>query len=709
MRGRSQPTVLTGSAIAGMVGLAAGLLIVATGTDGHPILVIELFAVLVQEGWLAVAWLLTAAGLGYPLRRWLLPRTQQPVLAQVALGCGALILIDWAMGWGGWLTLSGAWVVGAIGIILLLLQIRLTHDRDMSHLLPVRLPWSLVATSPALGLMLGAATVCPGVLWASEFGGYDVLEYHLQLPREWLAIGHITGLSHNVYSYLPNAFEAAYMHLGAWRGSMVIGSYGAQLLHASMALIGAAALANLARFAVNSIRKSEAGATANTEASASSISAPAIAAGLLLATPWIVVTGSLAYNEQAMLALALCAAAIGLEPSTPQPRTGSDEEQTTADPIHPPFVPSPWRTGLAAGLLLGAAILCKLTAAVVALPALALLILLGSAGAWRGRILRLVVMLVFATLIVGIWAVRNFTWTGNPLFPMFTGWFGTAHWTADQAARWQAAHSAPSLDQWPLRLWQHIMAHWQYAWIIWPGALVSLVVLLRDRTSRSIATLLGGVLLIQLLAWLLATHQQSRFAIPLLPVAVVLIALGLWRAAHLQRSGAQRTVTIPRLLGVTFVAVVMIFSIFTYLQPAHRAAPHLINGHVDYAQNLDPYRVLNTLPEGSQTYAEGFATPFYVRTPIYYHTVWDRSPLGAALASAGPGGALAAMLQEGYTHLLIDLRSLGRWWSPGNYGYDPTITLESLQQLDRLHLTHVLVDKNSGIVLYTLPRPRANP
>src|SRR5947208_3285867 len=62
--------------------------------------------------------------------------------------------------------------------------------------------------------MLGiAAAFPPGTLWGSEGRGYDVLEYHLELPREYAQLNATAPLSHNVYSYLPANMEMLYLLL----------------------------------------------------------------------------------------------------------------------------------------------------------------------------------------------------------------------------------------------------------------------------------------------------------------------------------------------------------------------------------------------------------------------------------------------------------------------------------------------------------------
>jgi hypothetical protein len=52
----------------------------------------------------------------------------------------------------------------------------------------------ILAAAPALAVLLLAACCPPGTLWRSEALGFDVLSYHLQLPREWLAGGRLAPL-----------------------------------------------------------------------------------------------------------------------------------------------------------------------------------------------------------------------------------------------------------------------------------------------------------------------------------------------------------------------------------------------------------------------------------------------------------------------------------------------------------------------------------
>ncbi|MGH7292410.1 MAG: hypothetical protein ACREJT_14425, partial [Myxococcota bacterium] len=269
--------------------VTVALMLWMAGWTGDPSVHRGLDALLVLAGALpfVVAWLAAACGFGWTLRRLLIPSGSDGLFLQAALGIAALLLLDAALGRIGflqWRGSLGAWVVLAIGWALLFGQIRKEgRGKPMQLVAP---PWLAWLAAPAIAVLLLAACSAPGWLWASEFGGYDALSYHLQLPKEWLARGRIVPLDHNVYSFLPGYVEAAYYHLAVLLGDGIDAVYACQLLHASFTLI---AVAMLARFVHRIAPPRVAGL------------AGAIAAVVFLGTPWVIVVGSLAYNEMATL------------------------------------------------------------------------------------------------------------------------------------------------------------------------------------------------------------------------------------------------------------------------------------------------------------------------------------------------------------------------------------------------------------------------
>lgn len=400
-----------------------------------------------------LVWWLGAAGWGSLLRSRLLPAYDTSLVVTLALGAGGQLFLFWLLGLLGWTGGAVSWAVCLVGA--LWAWHRLAGRDRLENLRPEHWPsppWTLLAGIPVFGFAVVAALCPPGTIWRVEAMGYDVLLYHLQLPREWLSAGRIEGLEHNVYSYLPNLMEAGYLSILGMRGAGQAGFTTSALLHLGFAILTAGAISGLVRRWCESI-SAVAGAV------------------LFMLVPWTVITGTLAYNEMLMLAFGVTALVLMFEPSA-----------MTRGRV------------VAVGVLLGLAILAKPSGLV--LWVLPLLIvgpwLIGRGGrAGRGRSPSRVegekkailgrrrngngrearglasaaerwvdgpvghrfVAVGLIGVVIGLtvlpWGVRNVVWQMgkgvefgqlNPVFPLGIGVFGRAHWTAEQAQRWNHAH-----------------------------------------------------------------------------------------------------------------------------------------------------------------------------------------------------------------------------------------------------------------------------
>ncbi|MBI1368287.1 MAG: hypothetical protein GC162_06500 [Planctomycetes bacterium] len=626
---------------AAAVGLfVLGLIVVSQGLDPLAARFAALLVVLIESALAVGAWLIMAAGWGWLVRRVITGARGEScgvgMVVQLAMGVAAVCMLDWIVGVMGALNTTSAYALAIPGwgaIVYQTLTAKRRRWNDPSTW--PSWPWPTLTAAPAVALLLGAACIAPGWIWASEFGGYDVLSYHLQLPREWIANGAITGLTHNVYSYMPNLFEAAFMQLGLWYGSMQAASYAAQMLHAAMALLAAVAIGRIVAIYLSD-------------------RAGALAGAIYLAIPWTIVTGSMAYNEQTMMALGAAALLAVLRPGEAAP--------AMIDEI---------RRGIVVGFLCGAAILVKLTAAGFIAAPIALVLLMHMRGGTKPGLARCAAFIATIALVMTPWCIRNMIWTGNPVFPMLTQLFGIAHWTGEQAARWNAAHTPHvPLGEAIAAMGPEILGHKQFAFVIFPAALISGARTLRDAERRGVAISLLIMLAAQAAFWVLMTHHQSRFAIPMLLPAAMLIGLSL-------RGKTCTTLALVGVCGVTALSYAL------YLGERGGDAPAFIDGvevHLTLEPQL-PTAAINTLNLDMNLYAEGYATPFYITRPLTYHTVWDASPLGEALTAGGVHGARQWLLEHGYTHLLVDWGMIHIWTSEGNYGYDPNVSIESLKSL----------------------------
>ena len=608
---------------------------------------------------LAGLWLLAAAGLGGPLAKCLLPEHPDRRWLALPLGIAALLVIDNVLGRVGLLDASAiAWAVLIIGAGLAIAAlVRATQPRARMVSGWLTLPVVIPAT-----VLLVAAATAPGWLWASEFGGYDALSYHLQLPREWIEQGRITGLEHNVYGFLPSYAESAFVHLAVLRGDAVAAAPAMQFLHAMITLATALVTARLAA--------RHGGALAGT-----------VAAALVLGTPWTVVVGSLAYDEM-ITALLLAAGLLVLD----MPSRGL-------------------RTGVAIGLLAGVAVGAKLTAAGFVLAPL-LVLLVGSGenhGMARVRVAVVAAATAGSTLLP--WLIGNFVDSGSPTFPFLTGLFGTAHWSAEQAQRWIGGHGADlgALERIGAA-WRQLFTYgfgsgppgepWWPQWSVLPWlAVLGGAVAGATRATQSRAVRYGVVLAIQIIFWLAATHVKSRFMLPAVVPAALLVTLAVHAVVIRRADGASHMWVVATIAaGVYAIAPLLLFAreldgnasaaigaIPLFRGDTHAAAleePREASVRATILDTAPPaYWIGHALDDTARVLLVGDATPFYLPLDrIEYVTVWDRGPVSAALDAAGdaPHAWIGELREQGYTHLLVDPVMLDLW-SRAQWG-DPRMT-----------------------------------
>jgi hypothetical protein len=623
----------------------------------------------VLYAWPAALYLFAAYGLGrlaWPLWH----QAQDKAACQLASGLAIALTLSHLLGVLGFLTPTTALAVCAIGIALAVRQIM--GWKHESRVAPPMPSWVWLAALPVCGVVVAAVGVPPGVLWGSEFGGFDVLSYHLQLPQEWIAAGRIWPVEHNVYSYLPGYVEAAYTHVtllsfppsvnaltaeDGWRMTS------AHALHAGMWGIGAWLCA---RAGTGLLRQAGVGEGVARHAGA--------AGGVLVATtPWTVVVGTIAYNEMAVIALCAGGVLVASERGI-----------------------RPLQRGALCGLLVGVAAGAKPSAALMAAPLVGVMLLgLEPLKHWRG--------LVIGGLIAGVlsvlpWLIRNAVACGNPIFPfgtdiLGTGVFGTAHWTSEQAARWSAGHHAdgglferlrllvsadPAASAQSVAVVRHRgMSNPQWA-LVFPvlGVMLVLGVLLARVRTMTVLLLLGT--LGGLIVWLFMTHHQSRFLMPLVlsgGLALTLVVgelasrdgpgrialsvgavLGLAQCAQTWRIWSDQIGGVPAgLLGQGS----MWFTRAMFVEPAERELTPLGFVHLHEADMQ------------GRLYLLGDSTPFYWPGRVVYHTTWDASPIAEAVRTH-PDDAdawIAALRAQGIGYILLNAAELARledsgWLAP---------------------------------------------
>lgn len=615
---------------------------------------------------------------------------------------------------------------------------------------------ALVIGSLVAGIVLASAASTPGVLWKSEFGGYDALSYHLQLPHEWMGAGGSTAgggpggrvatVEHNVYSALPSGLEAAFAHVArlGFADDMLardgFGLFAAQMLHAMIGIIAACGVASLAR----RVAKVAGGAESTT------LIAAGLAGVLTLATPWVVVVSSLAYNEMGVV-LGLAASGVVLVQCWE--RLGSlgagDRGARRALAM---------RTAVLLAIIVGGACASKPTAMLfVGVPVAMVLVVLGvwlarrggleglrGAAAWLGVIAA--VGSVVGLTMLAPWMVRNWMATGNPVFPFAAGVFARGDgsmgwWSGEQIARFAASHRFDGSLADRLKLMfiadasdpataatggtHRGLLHVQWGPWLALACLVGLVVMpalaMMGRTGRAASDLvaartiwivLGGVMAVQLALWLFTTHVQSRFLLPVVvPMAVVLgvsAAVGVARLVERRagRSGffGAMAVTLGALMWLVVSTRAMGLTNFGLLiSPSDRMGVSLAARGLAEQDKTSEQFINTSLNSSDRVLLVGEATPlFYDARRVAYATTWDTNPLAELFSSEPDNARVTRLLRErGFTHLLINFAELDRLKRSGFL--DPQLDAERVARIARSQ-TLVRTWDATGQVLVRLGR-----
>jgi hypothetical protein len=542
-------------------------------------------------------------------------------------------------------------------------------------------------------------------LWDSEFGGYDALSYHLPEVQEWIASGRIVPLEHNVYSFLPSYVESAFFHLAMMTNApsptgtgepwgLIAGDgwrvLSAQWLHAGLTIYAAWLIAGVTR-----VLGERVGLSVGRQRIASGI-----AGGLALATPWAVVVGSLAYNEMAVVALGAGALAAAM----------------VADL-------GPWKRGAIVGGMIGVACGAKPTTMFMLGPPIGFVLL---ASAPRRAWMAIAVGGVIAGgLMLSPWMVRNALHGGNPVFPYASGVFGTAHWTGEQIERFASGHhfNGSALDRLRTGFWinpasdsnARSVIRWrgvtnpQWGVMFYVAALAAGIGLFKrsigsfgkSDTRTSVALLTIGLGL-QVLAWLVLTHVQSRFLLPCVVIAGPLVG------AVCSSLGRLRVAAI---VGSVLVAFQMVMTVWIWgVQAGGYPTAGMIGGvrfwkgdpfAIENQQDF-PIASTNVIADGEVVYLLGGATPLYFSTPVLYHTTWDQSPIGTIMR-ASPGRPILweeELFESGVRYVLVDLAELDRLTKAG--WYDSSVSVDTAMEWLDFVAEPIAGWPNAGQLLYRL-------
>jgi len=648
----------------------------------------------VSEVGLVLLIVAAAGGGAYPLVRRLAPRSSSTGL-QVVTACGlglwGLSTAVLVLGTAGVTTRWLWWpvVLGGTAFAAWQARRRVNAWRPGGRSDGRALLWVLVAVAGAL--WIAGATRAPGRIGGAD--AYDVLEYHLQVPREFLHAGRIGELPHNCYSYYPLGVEMLFLLAMSLRGGAYEGMYAAKLVPGVFGALTAAAVF----FALRPQQERRA----------------RFALGLLVSVPLVLWLSWLAMVELAEV-FYLALAVLWLREWT----GGGD-----------------WRAALLVGLACGAACAAKylsvgfVVAPVVAAMVLAPLLRRKPLPGVTRRLLHVPLVLAAVLATFSPWLIRNAAYTGNPVFPLATGVFGRGHWNEQSERRWVDGHApnprppVPKPEGWAPPDYTPGRAELLYDRLIVKARFFGAILLILAGVAVAVRVADRGpgdpwdlgliiVALVQLIVWTgLTRGMPHRFVVPILVPLALLGGGVLARLANVQvnpfRRGATRPAGGPWGLApaVAVFAAAAGISLYnaTALFPVH---PELPYPGQTVAKQMFPYSEAPKLPPGSRLLLVGEATAFYFPHDTLYATAFDAHPLAELARQVADGRitlqeAWRRLRERGVTHVWVNWGEIRRLAL--TYGYPTPLSEQVVGQTGRLlrpaHIPILTAMAREGFVL----------
>ncbi len=511
--------------------------------------------------------------------------------------------------------------------------------------------WLLACPFLVLGLL--AASNAPGFIWQEEGFGYDVLEYHLLLPKEYYQAGRITYLPHNVYANFPANVEMLYLLAMVVLNDVHDVGVVANMIHLIFGV-----LTVFAAWVAGREWSPQAGI---------------ISAVVVATAGWLAFLCGLAYVENGMLFFGMVAAASLLRGA--RYRVLGRGGSTESDPADRDRRLS-WISlaGAVAGLACG----CKYTALPMIAAPLGLGVLLLPGGSIGRRVAGACVFTLATSLTFSPWLIKNQVMTGNPVFPLANQVFEATPpgWGAEETELWVRGHSTQShqraISARLETLWNHVL--WDKYHRFGPAIILLAAAGFFGRKRERVDLVLLVVAITQLAVWLSATHLFARFAVVLLIPLSLLCGRGLLGVSRVARKSIIAAVLLAG-SGWNFT-----FAALLHKQESPGGAP----ASLIYDGRLGGYEcfavVNHELPLDAKILLVGDSRAFYFKRQVDYCVAFNRNPFFEADRTAATGRELLNWLRDqGYTHVLVNWSEIGRLAS--TYGFSPAVSPRQLEQM----------------------------
>ena len=452
---------------------------------------------------------------------WVLPHPGLQIAAETGLGLLLLSYALYAASMMGFLmstrVVTTGLLRGVLGFMVALAVVGVVKNWKHRHDLLARSPSTPGAVGAFVALLAygGWIAICAALPVTS----LDEMVYHLEVPKQILAVGYLPVFTDNVLAYYPMGPQMLFLY-----GLGNSGETAARLFHALYGLLLLLAIYGYARTLVDR--------------------SGAVIAALLFATvPTVMEIGAWAYIDMNFTLYAF----LGLVGTMVYAEKREVGERSALS----------W--AVFAGIMAGGAWTVKYTGLQLVLL-LALLVLVAELRSRTQRLpLGLFALGGIAFAMFVPYLARTWMITGWPLFPFGIGPFeltGVVNWSLEQselALAWQqqygAGYERTLFERLMASVWVYTSAsdnYTAYDGVVGPAFLLApLALLVRRRPSQVV---LLSVFAVSFTFYWCLTTTQVRFLIPLLPVMSILVAVAL----------SDRF----RLLGRIAVAICVAISLF---------------------------------------------------------------------------------------------------------------------------------------------------
>jgi hypothetical protein len=548
------------------------------------------------------------------------------ILASFALGLGLTGLFTFVLGVLGIINvmLYALWTLCGLALFIYTIFRRwLPISLDLSGM--IKQPLNLLAILIIVPFLL---QLIPPLV--SPVVSTDALEYHLLIPKIFLNIGKI--------DYIPSLLESNYPCLAEYIYMLVLPLAGDIVCKALHFWSGIFLL-----FAVGRL-------IAKTSPGTSRLLGPA----LYLSMPVFVIILGWAWNDAFFVFFLLLSISYLLDYHL------ADQDRRSP------------RSLFLAGTMAGLAFWMKYTFVMVFL--VILLLLLVAVLRWQWKWYHLFWFFLPIGVISMLVFVKNWIFTGNPVYPFLNNIFNSPYWTDAANEYFNRA-----LTRWEMPDW-----NWSTYFLFpfrmtlkpllvdtHPGILpLVLIPMLFFRNSNKGVTFLKTFIVFSVLVWLVI-QTETRSLLTMFAVFFCVATIGLERMVWNRKAFRRPLVfflclAVLASLGITIVTNYQLTKPIAYMLGLETKKAFLIRE----VKSQLTYEWLNRNPAVGKVLLVGFFGPYYLEKPAYFSSVCD--PPIAELLSNGikdPGSLWKKFRSLGITHVVVNEKQYKHDKRHGLYGW----------------------------------------